>query len=300
MQRGIDHLVLCVRDLGAAMARYSAFGFTTTPRAEHPWGTDNGLVQFDGNFLELLTVARPERIVEPESGDFSFGAFNRDFLGKREGPSMLVFEGYDARADRAAFRANGLDTYAPFDFERLAPLPDGSKAKVGFSLAFVTDARLTEAAFFTCQQHAPQHFWKPNYQRHANGARQIVEVVMVADDPPSLADLYAGLQEPQAVRVRDGCFCVSTGRGDVTVVTPAAFRHRFGHDPVLGVGPRFVACTVAVTELGAATTLLERNEVPHARRDGMVTIEPEHAFGVTLVRNPPPRATAKGVDSGGS
>ena len=33
MQRGIDHLVLCVRDLEAAAARYSAFGFTTTPRA---------------------------------------------------------------------------------------------------------------------------------------------------------------------------------------------------------------------------------------------------------------------------
>jgi Glyoxalase-like domain len=283
MQRGIDHLVLCVRDLGAAMERYSAFGFTTTPRAEHPWGTDNSLVQFDGNFLELLTVARPERIVEPAPGDFSFGACNRDFLAKREGLSMLVFEGHDARADRDAFRANGLDTYAPFDFERLARLPDGSQAKVGFSLAFVTDARLPEAAFFTCQQHAPQHFWNPDYQRHANGARQVVELVMVADDPPLLADLYAGLQEPAAVRVRDGCLCVSTGRGDVTVLTPAAFRHRLGHDPVVGIGPRFAACTVAVTELGAATTLLERNEVPHARRDSMVTIEPEHAFGVTLV-----------------
>ena len=32
MQRGIDHW-LCVRDLEAAAARYSAFGFTTTPRA---------------------------------------------------------------------------------------------------------------------------------------------------------------------------------------------------------------------------------------------------------------------------
>jgi hypothetical protein len=282
MQRGIDHLVLCVRDLGAAMARFSAFGFTTTPRAEHSWGTDNSLVQLDGNFLELLTVARPERIVEPAPGDFSFGAFNRDFLAKREGPSMLVFEGHDARADREAFRANSLDTYAPFDFARLARLPDGSHAKVGFSLAFVTDVRLPEAAFFTCQQHAPQHFWKPDYQRHANGARQIVEVIMVADDPPTLADLYARLQEPEALRSDDSSLCVSTGRGDVTVLTPAVFRDRFGHDPVVGVGPRFAACAVAVTELGAAMALLERNEVPHARRHGMVTIEPEHAFGVTL------------------
>jgi catechol 2,3-dioxygenase-like lactoylglutathione lyase family enzyme len=282
MQRGIDHLVLCVRDLQAATARYAAFGFTTTARAEHPWGTANSLVQLDGNFLELLTVARMERIVAPAPSDFSFGAFNRDFLAKREGLSMLVFESHDARADRAAFRANGLTTYAPFDFERLAPLPDGSTAKVGFSLAFVTDARLAEAAFFTCQQRAPEHFWKAEYQRHANGARQVVEVVMVADDPPSLADLYAGLQEPAAVRVRDGFMGVSTGRGAVTVITPAAFRHRFSHDPVAGIGPRFAAYTVAVTELGAAIAVLERHEVPHARHGGMATIAPEDALGVTV------------------
>jgi hypothetical protein len=283
MRRGIDHLVLCVDNLELAAARYAAFGFIMTPRGEHPWGTENRLVQLDGNFVELLTVARPELIVEPKPGEFSFGAFNRDFLAKREGLSMLVFESHDARADRDAFRASGLATYAPFDFERPAPLPDGSKAKVGFSLAFVTDARLPEAAFFTCQQHAPQHFWKPDYQRHANGARQVVEVVMVADDPPSLADLYAGLQEPAAVRLGAGCLGVATGRGAVTVVTPAAFRHRFGHDPVTGIGPRFAAYAVAVTEVGGATALLERNAVPHTRRDGMVAIGPEDAFGVTLV-----------------
>jgi catechol 2,3-dioxygenase-like lactoylglutathione lyase family enzyme len=282
MRRGIDHLVLCVRDLEAAIARYGALGFTTTPRAEHPWGTANSLAQLDGNFLELLSVVRTERIVEPAPGHFSFGAFNREFVAKREGLSMLVFESEDAHADRDAFRANGLDTYFPFHFERLAPLPNGSKATVGFSLAFVTDERLPEAAFFTCQQHAPKHFWNPDYQRHANGARQLVEVVMVANDPPSLADLYAALEEPGAVEVRDGLLDVSTGRGTVTVVIPAAFHKRFGHEPVAGIGPRLVAYVVAVTDLATATALLERNEVPHARRDGMAMIAPEDAFGVTI------------------
>jgi len=282
MQRGLDHVVLAVHDLEAAVARYGAFGFTTTPRGEHPWGTDNSLIQLDGNFLELLTISRPERIAEPAPDRFSFGAFNRDFLARREGLSMLVFESRDARADRDAFRARGLDTYAPFDFERHAPLPDGSTAKVGFSLAFVTDRRLPEAAFFTCQQHAPQHFWKPEYQRHPNGARQLVEVVMVADDPPALADLYAGLQTPSAVRVRNGTVDVATGRGTVSVVTSTAFCHRFGHEPAAGGGPRFAACAVAVSDLEAAAALLARNEVPHARCDAMVTIAPEHGFGVTM------------------
>lgn len=35
-KRGIDHLVLCVRDLEAARRRYADLGFTTTPPARHP------------------------------------------------------------------------------------------------------------------------------------------------------------------------------------------------------------------------------------------------------------------------
>ena len=52
---------------------------------------------------------------------------------------MLVFASDDARRDQAAFAESGLETYAPFDFERRAKLPDGSEVTVGFSLAFVTD-----------------------------------------------------------------------------------------------------------------------------------------------------------------
>ena len=51
MNRAIDHLVLCVRDLEAARAIYRRLGFTLTPPARHPWGTGNSLVQLQGNFL---------------------------------------------------------------------------------------------------------------------------------------------------------------------------------------------------------------------------------------------------------
>ena len=55
-RHGLDHLVLCVRDLEAARAAYTHFGFTVTPRAVHPFGTGNSLVQLEGTYLELLTV----------------------------------------------------------------------------------------------------------------------------------------------------------------------------------------------------------------------------------------------------
>src|SRR5260221_677211 len=126
--RPLDHLVLCVRDLDAARPTYERLGFTLTPKATHPFGTANSLVQLHGNFLELLTVV-DRRLIKPVAqGEFAFAAFNERFLVEREGMSMLVFASDDARRDQREFAASGLETYAPFDFSRLARLPDGSDA----------------------------------------------------------------------------------------------------------------------------------------------------------------------------
>ena len=57
MPRGIDHLVIAVRDLDAARATYQRLGFTLTPEARHPFGTKNALVQLNGAFLELVAMA---------------------------------------------------------------------------------------------------------------------------------------------------------------------------------------------------------------------------------------------------
>ena len=54
--------MLCVDDLDAAQRFYERLGFTTTPRATHPFGTGNSLVQLRGNFIELLGVVEPENI----------------------------------------------------------------------------------------------------------------------------------------------------------------------------------------------------------------------------------------------
>ncbi len=135
--RAIDHVVIAGRDLDGLAARYEALGFTLTPRAYHEdrMGTSNRLAQFRGrNFIELLEVDRPDNGARsPRPGGFAFGAFLKRWIAAREGLAMIVFRTDDARADIARWRARGLDTYAPFDFQRQARLPDGSEATVGFS-----------------------------------------------------------------------------------------------------------------------------------------------------------------------
>lgn len=282
MNRGIDHLVLGVQDLDAARDAYARFGFTTTPRAVHPFGTGNSLVQLQGNFLELLTIVDERNFSAPEPNRFEFGRFNKEFLENGEGMSMLVFEGHDAAADCADFSANGLNTYEPFHFERKATLPDGEQVTVAFSLAFVTDPRMPDAAFFTCQQHAPEYFWKPDYQRHANGAIAVSEVVMVADDPAALADLFAGMQGSDAVSSEEGALSVATARGKVTVSTPHAFETRFGLAAPHRRGPHFAAFVIAVADLQKTEALLQDNGVPFSKSSTGLTVGPDDAFGCVI------------------
>jgi len=228
--RAIDHVVLAVRDLDRAAAVWQGLGFTLTPRAMHEdrMGTSNRLAQFAGrNFVELLEVDRPDRLQRHDlSGNppfYGFGDHNRRFLARREGLSMLVFASDDARADLARFQAAGLRTAAPFDFERQAVLPDGARVTVSFSLAFAWSEAMPDIGFFACQNRAQQYFWKPDYQRHDNGAAGIAAVYLASPEPE-----------------RDAAFVSRLFGGDVTPA-PGGFRVACGPHAVLVLVPDAIA-----------------------------------------------------------
>lgn len=224
MPRGIDHLVLCTEDLNDAEAMFVRLGLTTTPIAHHPFGTGNIIVQLDGCFLEILGVTRPELIPDDAVGAFNFGAFNRDFIARGPGMSMLVLASDDENADRADFEAKGLRTYAPFSFERKAMQPDGTEATIGFSLTFSTDDSMPGLAFFTCKHWRPDLFWKPGYQKHDIGATGIAEVLVVAPEPTKPADYLAKLADAAPAGPNNSVEAAGTR---FTVLTPTAFADRF-------------------------------------------------------------------------
>jgi hypothetical protein len=98
---------------------------------------------------------------------FSFGAFNRDWVAREEGLSMLVLEGRGA-TDADAFRATGIGDYELYEFERYGKRPDGTAVKLAFALALASDPRAPRIGFFTCSQRYPKNFWNPAFQCHAN------------------------------------------------------------------------------------------------------------------------------------
>ena len=157
MARGLDHIVHAVRDLDAAAAYYRSLGFTVGARNRHPWGTHNHIVQVPGFFIELLTFAEPDKLGTDGFSEL-FAAYNRDFIARGEGFSLLILESQDAQADAVAFRAANIAASDVMSFEREGKRPDGSTVKVGFSLAFAENKAAPDIHFCICQQHYPENF----------------------------------------------------------------------------------------------------------------------------------------------
>lgn len=279
--RGLDHLVIGVRDLDAAGAFYEKLGFTVGARNRHPWGTENRIVQFPGSFLELITIGDAAAIVPPTPRVFSFGSFVREALERGEGLSMLVLESTDAKADAAAFKAAGIGDFEPFFFERQARRPDGSEVRVAFSLAFAADPLAPECGFFVCQQHEPQNFWNPAFQQHANGASALTSAIIVTDDPAAHREFlsaYAGLPEVLEGNA-DLVFDLPRGRIDVLDPEAAQAIYHVEPDPTPA---RFLGFCVAVHDLDAVASRLEAAGVPHARGDERITVPAEAALGCVI------------------
>ena len=254
MPRGLDHIVHAVRDLGAAVEHYRRLGFQVGARNMHPraWGTMNHIVQLPGTFIELLSMADESGIVPHAPRQFSFGAFNRDFLKRGEGLSMLVLEGRGA-PDADEFRERGIGDFALYEFERAGKRPDGMPIKVAFALAFASDPLAPGTGFFTCQHRHPENFWNPAFQQHANGVERVAGIVMVAEEPARHRDFLLAFTGAGGSRNTGRGFTIELSRGDIDVTPPAAFERRYGLSaPDVSSGLRLAALRFSGPTLAAS------------------------------------------------
>lgn len=266
--RRIDHLVLAVRDLEAAADFYRRLGFQVGARNRHPWGTENRLVQFRSSFLELITVGDDPSQIQPHApGRFSFGAFVRDYLERREGLAMFVLDSADAKADAAHFAAKGIGSFEPFFFERKGRRPDGSETHVAFTLAFAFDAAIPDASFFVCQQHFPENFWNAELQKHPNGASNVSAVTLSVAEPKAHTAFLSGFtgvpagEDGAAFHLQDG--------GALRVEKSAA--------------NGFVSFAVAVPDLARQAALLADAGIACEETPDGLAVSAKQAFGVKII-----------------
>ena len=174
---GIDHAVVVVKDLDAAAETWKRLGFTLSPRGTHSakMGSGNYTIMLDPDYIELLGIL----------AETDHNVPTRNFLAQRgEGIERIAFTAIDSAAGAEEIRAKGFEPIGPIDFERPVPLPDGTISAARFR---VFQWPVAEAPgglrIFACQHKTRETVWIPELMRHANGAKQLKQALIVTPDP---------------------------------------------------------------------------------------------------------------------
>ncbi|MDQ8730950.1 VOC family protein [Bradyrhizobium sp. LHD-71] len=210
MAFSLDHVVIAVADLEAAVAGYRALGFTVYPGGVHHGGVShNALVIFaDGSYFELIAYREPA----PEVRWWH--------VLSRAGEGLVDFALLPESIERdlAAARGRGLDLNGPTAGGRLRP--DG--ARLDWQ---VVRPKTTDLPFW-CGDVTPRTLRVPegDMRTHANGVTGIASVKVAVSDVAKSAARYAALAGPEAVREVNGGASVAIGTTPFELADDAAAR----------------------------------------------------------------------------
>ena len=214
MITGIDHVVILVRDLAAAMDDYGRLGFTVVYGGAHPGGTHNALIAFeDGSYLELIAFQDPDA---PHDHPW------HDALARGEGLVAFAIGSTDLAADLEAARSRGLTVGAIQDGGR--ERPDG--ARLAWRTAGIGAGKRGRERPFAIEDVTPREWrvasgWQA---RHGNSVVGIGDVTLVVGDlDRAVADLVTVLDVPSPPLPTGGGTrhaTLATPRGTLVLIQP--------------------------------------------------------------------------------
>ena len=219
---GIDHAVVMVKDLDKAAENYKRLGFTVSPRGTHSahMGSGNYTIMFDPDYMELLGVLRPTEHNEPA----------RAFLEKSgEGIERIAFTAVVSARGAEEILARGYIPVGPTDFERPVTLPDGTESEARFrTFQWPTVEAPGGVRIFACQHKTRGTVWIPELMKHANGAKRLKQVLIVAPEPAKEAAHLSKMIDRDVRAEPDGAAAVPSGgdRADFVASAIPAYRWR--------------------------------------------------------------------------
>lgn len=185
-----DHAVIAVNDLQLALARFPAeLGLEAQPGGRHTGrGTENGIVRFGLDYLELMAVYNAAEVAAGRAG----GQVLLDLLARRPGGLLgyaLATDAIDELGER--LRSAGLNPLGPFAMQR--ERPDGRL--LTWRLLIPGGVAWRRPWPFFIQWDAPDAerlAWERPGQ-HPIGARGVAGVSVLVRDLAKALDLYRRL-----------------------------------------------------------------------------------------------------------
>ena len=267
----LDHVVVDVRDrMDEAAETYRVLGFRLTPRGHHTLGSMNHLAMFATDYLELLGFGEGGA-GRPELAPFPIGL------------NGLVFKTDDADATYAHAQSAGLPILPVQAFSRPVEL-DGAKKDAKFRTTRLDPTKIAMGRVYFCEHLTPELVWRPDWQRHPNGARALSRVVVATPDPRRTSGLFRALFGDGAVRERDGRYVVAAGSARVELMPAQAAAAEFGDaapDPA-GRAEYLAALEFAVGSL-AATAQALNGVTGIGIESNRIIVPARAAFNATLV-----------------
>jgi catechol 2,3-dioxygenase-like lactoylglutathione lyase family enzyme len=175
MLKGIDHFVVVVPELEAAIKSYGELGFTVIRGGKHNIGTHNALIAFgDGSYVELIAF------LTPVAGHPWYEA-----MSKSGGIVDFCAQTDDLAADVATFRRAGININDPNGMTR--DRPDGYRLSWVLS---IPNAPFNGSVPFLIKDETPRDERVPRERTHRNGVSGLANLVVAVADVAKVAGWY--------------------------------------------------------------------------------------------------------------
>lgn len=175
MLKGIDHFVVVVPELEAAIKSYGDLGFTVVRGGKHNIGTHNALIAFaDGAYIELIAF------LAPVAGHPWY-----DAISKSGGIVDFCAQTDDLGADVATFRRAGVNITDPNGMTR--ERPDGYRLSWVLS---IPNAPFNGRVPFLIKDETPRDERVPRERAHRNGVSSLSNLIVAVADAAKVAGWY--------------------------------------------------------------------------------------------------------------
>lgn len=278
--RSLDHFAHAVRDLDRAGTAFEQLGFHLLPVARHiEIGSCNRVFQLGHSYYEI--VADLDRSI-PLLRDKMMPRFQCG-----DGMAIVSLTSDDLSGDRASIAAQGLTPDSIINARRKVPMPYGGTDETDSHCFYVwREERYRYLTLFLSHHYKPETIFVPAWQRHPNGATDVLSLTYVADDPGAQADYLATMfGGAPAERSRERVLFVTPRGEQLEILDPAGVERRYG-----GAAPAWcgllggygIGIEFAVTDLGRCRSVLESNRTAFESADGRITVAAASAAGMVV------------------
>jgi catechol 2,3-dioxygenase-like lactoylglutathione lyase family enzyme len=270
---GLDHVVVMVDGIDAAEAAYKRLGFQVQPRGFHKkLGTANHLMIFDSDYFEILGIVE----------DTEFNAERRQWLKGGGGLAnvALATDGADIAFD--AFRAAGLNPDAPLFFDRAVEVA-GKMENAKFRTIRIPKTNMPVVGFFVCEHQTPQFVYRPEWSKHPNGARGILGVTVISEQPGKWAPELEKYFGQGSTRQEGNGLVADSGTQPIRYLTRTDYMARYPGVTPVRAGDHPALLSLRVDDLVTCEALLRENGVTILKPDAArLVVPPSEAAHLTL------------------